>query len=102
MKTSFGIPNLSRFQYYGKFTCTEPGYYFITTTIESIDNQLYIDIVLNQAYERSQYITGDTDSHWESGSTSVSLYLQTNDQVWIKLHGRKRISHACLTIFKIK
>lgn len=102
VKTSVGVSNMWSYRFTGKFTCEESGYYFIEVTIESVDNELYIEIMVNQANQCAQYITGDTENHWTTGTTSGIFHLQTNNQVWIKNSDRKRVSHACLNIFKIK
>ncbi|XP_071174593.1 uncharacterized protein [Mytilus edulis] len=103
IKTSVGVSNLSSFQSTGKFTCRVPGYYYIVTTLMSVDTNVKIDIMKNSNSIHWQYVTGyiKDQGAWTPGTAAVALELKTNDNVWIKLQSTYYIHQSCLTIFKI-
>lgn len=83
VRFSFGINNLSTFKNSGKFVCEKNGTYLVSVSlsISSSDHDTAFCISHNGNYyscTNSPY-----GNNLQSYSTTIVMYLKTNDNVWV-------------------
>lgn len=101
VRVQVGIDNMSTYLSTGKFVCSKPGLYLVSTwVLVPHGSSSFIYIYLNNKWVARSFTSNS--NHYDTGIATVALELQINDKVSIR-HDNSRVDSygTCMTVVKI-